>query len=234
MILTLETDFELWSMWVDSEVRKEQRKNNLTSDSPELEVIKKDILLTHIEEKIALHLITSFKDNRRTFNTLRDAVQQKHKQLSRPVDLHVALRSIRINVPSDSFMAAREIKRLATYVNGDRAFLVQHFLDAISDYDFKLLIQQRIVSSELPAEIDDLANFLSQMPPKSSNLKTDDNEPMDISCVVKASVGDVWKNRKCFNCGKFGHGAKFCRSPKRYCETCKKFGHTTQSCFSKN
>lgn len=201
-----------------------QWKHKLDETSTQYDNVMKDVILNNIEMVIANHLIPSFKDNRKTWKTILTAVESKHQQLSRPADIQEAFRAVQLNVPSDSFRVAQELKRLAKYVNGDQAFLVQHFVDSISDYDFKLVIQQRVTNSST-SDIDDLADFLSQMPPKPSVTTT---------AVTTSKGTNVWRNRDCFNCGKRGHGYRFCRATKHLCETCQKTGHLEQYCRQKN
>lgn len=139
-------------------------KHKLDETSADFDRTMKDVILNNIEMNLATHLISVFKDNRKTWKTVADAVRDKHNQLSRPANIQEAFSAVKLNVPSDAFLVARELRRLAAYVNGDREFLVQHFINAITDYDFKLLIQQRVTDTK-GVDIDDLANFLSQMPP---------------------------------------------------------------------
>lgn len=227
MILTVNSDFELWKLWLNAECRKVQRKHKLETGSAELELVMKDVLLMNIDETISVHLVHAFKDDRKTFKTLLEAIEGKHRQLSRPADIQKAFQEVKLYSPCDSFKVAQELKRLSYYVNGGREFLIQHFIDSIQDYDFKLLIQQKITSAERDTNIDELANFLSQMPPK-----------ITTSCAAAAtssrSGSDIWATRKCYNCGTTGHGARWCRAPKSKCDKCNRWGHSTQFCNQKN
>lgn len=225
MILTVNSDFELWVMWIEAEGRKGQRKYKMDCDSEEYSQMMRDIVITNVDEMITIHVVTDFKDKRKTFKTLLETVQKKHRQLSRPADLQQAIRDVHLCVPSDAFPVARELKRLAQYVNGDKEFLVHHFIESIKDYDFKLLVQQLVVTSNRQMVIDELADFLSQMPPKPTSTSAS-------ASVEKSS--SIWEKRKCYNCGKMGHGARFCRSTKRECAKCKRQGHMVEFCFQKN
>lgn len=220
MLLTLNCDFELWTLCVEAETRKQKLKIKAGADSEAVVNLERDILLSSIDERIALHLVNDFKDKRKSFKTLLEAVKVKHFQLSRPADLHEAFRKVKLSEPKDSFPVARELKRLAVYVNGDNEFLVQHFIESIEDYDFKLLIQQKVTSSERRVSIDELADFLSQMPPK----------PRTTCSAVGAKTPSIWDSRVCYNCGKMGHGVRFCREVKKRCANCKKWGHVVEQC----
>lgn len=228
MLLTTLVDFDLWMLWLESEGRRLVLKYKFDEVEPEFDAAMKDAIFNNIDTTIASHLISSFQDKRKTWRTVLDAVKVKHQQLSRPPDIQAAFAAVRLYTPADSFGVARELKRLAKYVNGDSEFLVQHFVNAITDYDFKLLIQQR-VSSSVKSDIDDLADFLSQMPPKPMSYAA-----ASINTNGKSFNSNVWRTRECYNCGKVGHGARFCRATKNKCTFCDKLGHLEKFCNQKN
>lgn len=231
MFLKVNSNFELWSLWIESECRKAKLKYKL-EEEVQIADCERDIILTNIDETIAIQLLSEFKDKRKSTKTLLEAVKVKHLQLSRPVDIQEAFSNVKLRQPSDSFSVATELKRLATYVDGNNEFLVQQFLNSVVDFEYKLLVQQLISSKERVPSIDELADFLSKMPAKPQPVVG--STPSTSMAVRSISKGNsqIWAARRCYNCQQLGHGAKWCKEPKKFCQLCRKYGHN--DCNQKN
>lgn len=195
-ILVNESDFETWKR----QLLAVYTLKNVEDDK------RLRILPAFVSEEI---LCLSTWDDRATFNSALEKIQEVHRKLNQPDDPIQAFESIKYS--SNLIKLSQEVYSYGSHLKASEETMLRKFVSLLPD-PLQMAAYQRAPSLQ-DIKLDALADYLSKLPMPRSVSATKQDEEQAAKYSYQRSV-------LCYNCGLKNHIARNCSAPRSKCPHC--------------